>query len=72
MHNKNNQEKRLQFSLHGVFVATTLFAVAMAIGCQWGGLFITCFVMAFLSPLFVAIYIAVVLAEEWIIERMKR
>ena len=72
MPDAKNKANRLQFSLHGAFVAITLLAVAMAIGCQWCGPFLTCFVMALLSPLFVAVYIAVALAEEWVVERMSR
>jgi hypothetical protein len=72
MPDAKNKATRWQFSLHGAFVTITLLAVAMAIGCQWCGPFVTCFVMAILSPLFVAVYISVMLAEEWIVERMSR
>ncbi len=72
MNTKKNKAKRLQFSLHGVIVASTLFAVGLSISSQWGGPFMALVVMTFLSPLFVAVYIAVALAEEWITERMSR
>jgi len=66
----NEPAKRWQFSLHGVFVATTLLAVGLAIASQWGGPLFAGVMMVFLAPLFVAIYITVASTAEWISERI--
>ncbi len=63
--------KRWQFSLHSMFVTATLMAVALAIGSHFGVHVVAfCVLMVFLSPFFVAVYIVVALAAEWISERM--